>query len=222
MMSEQTTTSGVQELIDRLSQDGVAEGRRQASQIVDDAKQKADDILDAARQQANDILNQARNAAQQYQTSGEEALKLACRDAVRDLASRIHNGFRERLQELVKHELNEPKLVKRMILEITRKATEGLGEDAGEILLSPDAIQEEEVRRQIEAGEQDALAEFVKGLIGDDLREGFTVSLGNSAQSGMTVRAVNQNIEIDLTDEAITELLAAHLLPRFRAIMRKT
>ena len=33
---------------------------------------------------------------------------------------------------------------------------------------------------------------------------------------------VNQNIEIDLTERAIADLLAEHLLPRFRAIMRKT
>lgn len=219
-MSEQPTTSGVQELIDRLSQDGVAEGHRQADQITGDAKQKADDILDAARRQATETLNQARDEAQRFQAAGEEALRLACRDAVRDLASRLHGGFRERLQELVQHQLEQPELIKRMILEITQKATEGLGEDDIEILLQPDVIQEEEARRRIEAGEKDVLAEFVRGLIGDDLREGFSVSLEGSSQSGMTVRAVNQNIEIDLTDQAIAELLATHLLPRYRALLR--
>ena len=43
-MSEDKTT-GVQQLIDRLSDEGVAEGQRQSEKIVADAQQKADDIL---------------------------------------------------------------------------------------------------------------------------------------------------------------------------------
>ena len=65
------------------------------------------------------------------------------------------------------------------------------------------------------------MTEFVQALIGEDLREGFTVNLGSQQKGGLTVRVVNQNVEIDLTDDAITELLAQHLLPRYRAIMRK-
>ena len=38
----------------------------------------------------------------------------------------------------------------------------------------------------------------------------------------LVVRVVDQNVEIDLTEEAIADLLNQHLLPRFRAIMRKT
>ena len=45
--------------------------------------------------------------------------------------------------------------------------------------------------------------------------------LGGRDQNGLTVRVVNENVEIDLTDEAISDLIAEHLLPRFRAIMRR-
>ncbi len=220
-MTEQTSTTGVQELIDRLSQEGVSEGQRQAENITTRAQQQADDLLESARQQADAIVKQARDEAQQFQTAGEEALRLAARDAVRDFGARLHDGLRNRLQELVQHQLQDPKLVKRMILQVTRQATEGLGGEA-EILLPPEVVSEEEARRRIEAGEQDLLTEFVQGLIGQDLREGFTVDLGSQHHSGVVVRVVNQNVEIDLTDEAIADLLAQHLLPRFRAIMRKT
>ena len=46
-------------------------------------------------------------------------------------------------------------------------------------------------------------------------------TLGWLKQSGFTVRFVNQNVEIDLTDQTIAELLARHLLPRLRAVMRR-
>jgi V/A-type H+-transporting ATPase subunit E len=219
MSAEKTT--GVQHLIDRLSGEGVAEGQRQAEKIVGDAQKKADDILDSARQEANEILKQAREEAETFQVAGEEALQLAARDAVRDFGARIHDGLRKRFQELVHHELQQPDLVKRMILEITAEASKSVRDERVEILLPPDIVSDDEARKLAEAGEPDELTKFVQGMIGELLREGVSMRLGNQNQNGITVRVIDQNVEIDLTDETITELLARHLLPRFRAVMRK-
>jgi V/A-type H+-transporting ATPase subunit E len=218
-MTDQKTTSGVQELIDKLSEEGVAEGEQRAEKIVSEARQQADEIVESARRQATEIVRKGRDEAEQYQAAGEEALRLAARDAVRDFGANIHDGLRNRLQELVRHNLKEPDLIKRMILEVTRRATEGLEDESKELLLPLDIITEEEARRRIEDGEQDVLIDFVQGLIGEDLREG--TKYGSQHPSGITVRVVDQNIEIDLTDASIGDLLAQHLLPRFRAIMRK-
>lgn len=219
-MSKENTT-GVQQLIDRLSDEGVAEGQRQAEKIVGDAQKKADDMLDSARQEANEILKQAREESETFQAAGEEALQLAARDAVRDFGARIHDGLRNRFQALVQYELQQPDLVKRMILEITGEASKSVTDERVEILLPPEIMSEDEARKLAEAGEPDELTNFLQGLIGADLREGVSIGLGSHNQSGVTVRVVDQNVEIDLTDETITELLARHLLPRFRAVMRK-
>ncbi len=219
-MSEEKTT-GVQQLIDRLSGEGVAEGQRQAEKVVGDAQKKADDILDSARLEANEILKQAREEADKLQAAGDEALQLAARDAVRDFGARIHDGLRNRLQELVHHELQQPDLIKRMILEITGEASKSVADQRVEILLPAEIVSEDEARKRAEAGEPDELMKFVQGLIGQRLREGVSVNLGSQNHSGISVRVVDQNVEIDLTDEAITELLARHMLPRFRAVMRK-
>ncbi len=76
-MSDQETTSGVQELIDRLSQEGVAEGQRQAEKIVTNAQaQSGRVLLESARRQASEILEQARPQADEMKSAGEEALRL--------------------------------------------------------------------------------------------------------------------------------------------------
>ena len=108
-----------------------------------------------------------------------------------------------------------------MILEIARAATEGVGDGPVELILPRTVITEADARKRIESGDPDALTQFVEGLIGEDLREGFTVSLGSQQQGGITVRVAHQNVEIDLTEGAISDLLCEHLLPRFRAVMRK-
>ena len=220
-MSDQEKASGVQELIDRLSQDGVAEGHRQAENIVTDAQAKAEDILESARRQASEIVKQAQQEADQMKSAGEEALRLAARDTIRDFDARIHKGFKNRLQGLVRHELQDPQLLKDMILEITRQATDGLGDGPVEILIPREVISEQEMRAQIEAGERDALTKFAQAIVGENLREGFTVGLGSQAHGGLIVRMVEDNLEVDLSEEAIAEFLSLHLLPRFRAMMRK-
>jgi V/A-type H+-transporting ATPase subunit E len=220
-MSEPDKTSGVQQLIDRLSQDGVAAGQQQAETIVTDANRKADDIVESARRQAKEILQQTRDEADQMQSAGKEALQLAARDTLRDFSARIHSDFRHRLQELVRHQLQDPQLIKEMILEITRQATADRGDGPVEILLPLEIISEPEARKRIEADDPDTLTQFVEGLIGEDLRAGFTVSLGSRTHAGFTVRVVDDKLEIDLSDEAIAEFLSLHLMPRFRAIMRK-
>jgi len=220
-MAADQITSGVQDLIDRLSHEGAAEGEKQAEQIIAEAHRKARDILDEAQKDAKKILEQARVEAEHFRTGGEEAVGLACRDAQRDLASRLHEGFRNRLQELVQHQLQDPKLLKQMILEITRKAKPAEADGGITVLLPPEAIQEEGVRQRIQDGDEDALTEFVKGLIGDKVRSGFEVELGDADQIGLRVQVVDENVEIDFTDQAIMQLLARHLLPRFRAILKR-
>ena len=67
-------------------------------------------------------------------------------------------------------------------------------------------------------------AKKVDRITQDSLREhpgGVVVQLGDQRQNGLVIRVVDQKVEIDLTEETITELLSRHLLPRFRAIMRK-
>jgi V/A-type H+-transporting ATPase subunit E len=219
-MADETTASGVQELIDRLSQEGVAEGQRRAEEIAEEARRKADELLQTTKRQADALLKQAKEQSDQFRVAGEDALRMACRDALRDLGSRIHEGFRNRLRELVQNEIHDPEMLKKMILEVTRHATPEDAQHKTTILIPPDAIADDEVRQRMEAGDEDALTEFVKGLIGEDLRSGFDVQLGRTSQTGLRVRVVDQNVEIDLTDEALTDLLARHLLPRFRAVLR--
>ena len=59
-MTEQTvTSSGVQDLINRLRDDGVNAGQQQASNIVNKAKDQAAKILADAKKQSQQMLDAA-------------------------------------------------------------------------------------------------------------------------------------------------------------------
>ncbi len=51
------------------------------------------------------------------------------------------------------------------------------------------------------------------------LREGVDLKPSGETNGGMRVRLVGEDLEIDLSDEALSELLLGYLIPRFRAIV---
>lgn len=215
-MAEQNSNSGVQDLIDRLSEEGVAEGQKKADSLVTDAHRKSDQLLEDARRQAEEIVSKARAEADAFQKASQEALKLASRDSVRNLAEQIHGRFREWLQRMVHQELANPDVLKEMILTVTGAASPDQDKSLG--ILVPDTIATtEELKDQIASGDVDALMQFVRGLVGSSIREGVEFETGEGGQVGIRVRVVEDDVEIDLTEEALMEVLLSHMLPRFRA-----
>ena len=51
------------------------------------------------------------------------------------------------------------------------------------------------------------------------LRDGLELGTREDTSAGIRIQLLDENVEIELTDEAIAELLLRHLVPRFRAIM---
>ncbi len=81
----------------------------------------------------------------------------------------------------------------------------------------PKPIQQDEPARVAEKFAQDELGKWLTDLTGDMLRQGvqFTTHEG----SGIRVTWNDEEMELDLTTEALTELLLDHIQPRFRALL---
>ena len=59
----------------------------------------------------------------------------------------------------------------------------------------------------------------ILGLSSDMLREGVELASDSDIQGGARVRLVQDKLEIDLSDRAISRLISQRLLPRFKAIL---
>ena len=81
------------------------------------------------------------------------------------------------------------------------------------------AVGLEELRRDPHELQKGTLTKVVLGLTGDMLREGVSFRVSDDVESGIYVRAVDSDVTIDLSDEAVASLLLRHLQPRFRAIL---
>jgi len=219
MATHETESSGVQDLIDQLQEQGVERGKQEAEKIVADARHQADTTLQAASAEAERILSHAREEARRTKAAGEDALRLACRDAVLKLQEAIGQDFESKVRRLVSHTLGDQKFLRELILAVASRAMEDRSDGAAQVLLPGSLVTVEELQAKPEDLTEGTLSHFVLGLSGDILREGLSFGVAADNASGVRVRLVDEDVEIELTEETITSLLMQHLVPRFRAIM---
>lgn len=88
-----------------------------------------------------------------------------------------------------------------------------------EVVLPTDVVGLEDLRRDPEALRAGTLTYFAAAVGRERLREGVSFTAGEPGLHGIRIRLVDRDVEIDLTEEAVAELLLEHLQPRFRALL---
>ncbi len=217
MDNEETVeSSGVQQLIDRLQQEGVAKGQSDAESLIGEARRQSMEILDKTKQEADEMVRAAKVEAERTRLAGEEAIRLAGRDATLRLSEELRAGTVHTLKRLVGDSLKDTQFLRQLILEIAGQAVPGDGRQRMHLRLLNDTSMGE-------ADEQAdrALNQFARSLAGESLRDGLTFEVADSDVPGVRVQVVDDDLEIDLTTETLTHLLLKHLSPRIQMILAK-
>lgn len=202
-MNDINETCGVQELIDKLKNQGVGEGHKQAELILKEAHNKASQVLTQAQKEADKLLTDARHAIEVERKSSHEAIKTAFRDTEIALRSKVREAFSAHLKRLVSIELEDKDFIKQLILAIAGTKTDEIAKASQvEVLLSSDKMHH-----------------LVLGITEGMLREGIELKSSTDVKGGIKVRLTGKDIELDLSDAAFTDLLLKYLLPRYREIV---
>lgn len=219
MAGDDKQTAGVQELIDRLRGEGVAQGQSEAATLIAAARRSSGALLEDARREADELLARARSEAAGIVENGNEALRLASRDVMLKLREAFHSEFEGRVRKLVAFTLEDRRFLEQLILEIAAKATPDDPAKRLNVLLPEDEVSEEQLAAEVDDVQEGSLAHFVLGLAADVLREGLTFGVSHDPSPGVRVQIVEDDVQLELTDETITALLLQYLAPRFRAIL---
>jgi V/A-type H+-transporting ATPase subunit E len=215
-MSETTSvSSGVQDLIARIRDDGVQAGRQEADHLVQEAQKRAAETVEQARAEAESILAKARSEIDRERQAAREALQQAVRDTVLEFKERLSKRFVEEVKGLVGQELKDTDFLRQMILAIAGQTLPDEAQNrALELLLSHELFPE------ADGGEQ-SMRDFIVGLSSQVMQKGIELKPSGDNQPGIRLRLVGQDVEVDLTDQALSDLLLKHLLPRFRAYVEE-
>ncbi|MGI9276358.1 MAG: hypothetical protein ACR2PT_16135 [Endozoicomonas sp.] len=216
MNPEGKVSVGVQELIEKLRKQGVQNGRTEADRIITDAQARAAELVQEAQKKADSIVGKAREEADFITKAGKEALQLAERNAVLELKDYLLEQFSQQVTAVVSSSMEKEELLQKMILEVAGESNLR-SESNLEVVLPRKVIGVDELRESPELVKQGPLLEFVSKQAADMLNEGVTFAV--SDKTGIGFRLKDKDIEVELTEEAVTAVLLRHLQPRFRALL---
>lgn len=211
-MAESTLpSSGVQELVQRLREEGVAAGRREGEEIVAAARAEAARILANAHREAGELTGATADAIETQRHAARAALELAWRDAMLQLREQLEVAFARRLQSLVASGLRDPEVLIGLVVDALRHVLEAdRSPDRAQLLVPESSAQDREATL--------ALDTLAATLARDLLQGGVELVYEQRSGAGVRVRLAERGIELTVTEETLAALLLEHLLPRFRAL----
>lgn len=215
-VDERENSKGIQELIEALRDKGVAQGKEASIKIIEEAEKRAEWMLKQAEEEAKAIVSNAHEGADFIRKAGSDSLLVAFRDIKLRLKDELSNQFAMQLNELIKYELKEPETLKLLLINAVSKAQ--IPDESMDIILPEKVLGLEELRQNPESLKSGALIEILSEVTRDLLKSEVTFKTGKN-QAGIVFSLRNDEIQVDLAEEALTELLLNHLQPRFRAIL---
>jgi V/A-type H+-transporting ATPase subunit E len=220
--SAQRTASGLEGLIARLRDEGVAAGRSEAERILAEADATAHKLVEKAEAMAKAKIEAAQKESESLRRAGEEALRAAMRDTVLNLKDQLTRRFTDDVAKMVSEKMCDGEMLKRMILAIVGRAREESGVDQVkdvEVILPRKVVGLDELRRKPEELREGSLSHFAAAMAAEMLRAGVNFSRSENDENGIRLVLAERGISVDLTDRAVAEAILVHLQPRFRALL---
>lgn len=206
---------GVQRLIDRIRDEAVEAGRSQAKALVEQAQAEASSILAAAQRERDELQRKALRELEIEKQAARAAVHTAARDVVLSLKSALVATFEAHVARLVSDTLREPELMRQVVLTLAgRVAQEALVGKQVEIIVA--ALLDE---HRSDESIPPAVRDKILGISREMLREGVELHASAKIAAGAKVKLVGEDLEVDLSEAAISEMLLAYLTPRFRWIL---
>ncbi len=200
-------TQELQELLDKIRQEGVEKAKTEAQTVVDEARREAEKTVAAAKDKAAAIRKEAERDAEDFAKRAEKSVRQAARDVQKQVAHELDATFERLLLGEVDDVMGDKSALTKLVTEAVAAYLKG-GESEIEIRLGGAAAEHAKAlltRLRAEASKAD----------------GLTVHASDAFPNGFTLRLDDGRVEHSFTAEAITEALARLLRPRLVELLRE-
>jgi len=195
----------IQEICDSIRKETIEPLKQEGREIIEKAHLQAAEIVAQAKKEVEQRRAEAEEEIQEKQRLFHSSLQLACRQGIEALKQRIEQElFNPELQELVAKETAQPHILARLIESFMKSLEERGIEEDFEVMIP----------KEISAR---AINELLSAKILDRLKK-KSVEVGDF-QGGVKIRLKDRNITIDISDEALRELIAHYIRRDFRELI---
>lgn len=195
----------LQELTDKLYNEGLSKGREEGEALLAKAKSQAADIVAEAEKKAAEIMTKAKKEAEAYKVKVAGDLKMA--------ASQSVQATRKDIEDLVvfkmtgsatEKALSDEAFVKEVIKAVAEKFNAETAMDLNLVL--PETL-------------KSSLEPFVKNELSTILKGQVNASFSKKIAGGFTIGPKDGSYFISLTDETFKELISEYLRPATRKLL---
>lgn len=195
----------LQELTDRLYNEGLSRGREEGELLLANARKEADEILAAARREAESIVKDARENADKLRSKAESDIRMASEQSLqatrKDIEDLLLNSV---CADKISAALKDEDLIKEMIKSVASRFDSGETEDLSLVL-------PEELRSKLEPW----VASELKKTLGKKVEASFSKKISG----GFTIGPKDGSWYVSFSDETFRELICEYLRPVTRKLL---
>lgn len=195
----------LQELTDRLYNEGLSRGREEGELLLANARKEADEILAAARREAESIVKDARENADKLRSKAESDIRMASEQSLQATRKDIEDLLLNTVcADKVSAALKDEDLIKEMIKSVASRFDSGETEDLSLVL-------PEELRSKLEPW----VASELKKALGKKVEASFSKKISG----GFTIGPKDGSWYVSFSDETFRELICEYLRPVTRKLL---
>ena len=192
----------LQELTDRLYNEGLNKGKEEGERILLEARKKADEITASAKEEADRIIAEAQKQAEELKSKVASDLKTASAQCLQATRQDVENVLSE---VKTRETLSDPDFLKKLITAVA----EGLS--AGQQARDLDLVLPETLR--------DSLESWVQGELSAKLKSSVSASFSKKVAGGFTIAPRGDGWYLSVTDESFDAVIREYLRPVTRKLI---
>ena len=195
----------LQELTQKLYEEGLAKGKQDGEALLQKAQSEADGIVKQAQEEAEAILAKARKDAEDFKVKVEGDVKMAAQQAVQATRTDIENLVVSKVVDgTVDKALANEDYIKGIITAVAQKFS--ADEPADLSLVLPESLKA-------------ALEPFVKNELGKLLGKGVDASFSKKVAGGFKIGPKDGGYFVSLTDDTFKDLIGSYLRPATKKLL---
>jgi V/A-type H+-transporting ATPase subunit E len=195
----------LQELTQKLYEEGLAKGKQDGEALLEKAKSEAEGIVKQAQEEAEAILAKARKDAEDFKVKVEGDVKMAAQQAVQATRADIENLVVAKVVDgTVDKALANEDYIKGIITAVAQKFS--ADEPADLSLVLPESLKA-------------ALEPFVKNELGKLLGKGVDATFSKKVAGGFKIGPKDGGYFVSLTDDTFKDLIGSYLRPATKKLL---
>ena len=195
----------LQELTQKLYEEGLAKGKQDGEALLQKAQSEAEGIVKQAQEEAEAILAKARKDAEDFKVKVEGDVKMAAQQAVQATRTDIENLVVSKVVDgTVDKALANEDYIKGIITAVAQKFS--ADEPADLSLVLPESLKK-------------SLEPFVKNELGKLLGKGVDATFSKKVAGGFKIGPKDGGYFVSLTDDTFKELIGSYLRPATKKLL---